>query len=121
METTHFAGGSISLYCRASGIPSAAFVWYKDGQQVIEDGRVAISNTTVTDTPNEVIIQSTLSFADLMLSDDADYLCEATNPGAYDTTFTVRSDPAHLNVQREHTDILVHVLYFFLSLSLSLS
>ena len=99
-ETTHFAGGSISLYCSASGIPPAAFVWYKNELQISEDGRVTIFNTTVRDTPNEVIIQNTLSFANLMLSDDADYFCEARNPGAYDTVFVVRSDSAHLNVQR---------------------
>ena len=111
VETTHFAGGNISLYCRASGIPSAAFVWYKDGQQVFEDGKVAIFNTTLTDTPSEIVIQNTLSFTDLMLSDDADYLCEASNSGAYGTVFVVESDPAHLNVQREHTGIQVHASF----------
>ena len=102
VETTHFAGGNVSLFCSASGIPSAAFVWYKDGQEVFEDGRVTIFNTTLTDMPNEIIIQNTLSFTNLMLSDDADYSCEARNPGAYGTIFVVRSNTAHLNVQRKN-------------------
>ena len=102
VETTHFAGGNISLFCSASGIPSPAFVWYKDGQQVFEDGRVTIFNTTVTDTPNEVVIQNALSFTNLMLSDDANYFCEASIPGASDTVFVVQSDTAHLNVERTY-------------------
>ena len=102
METTHFAGGSVSLTCSASGIPSPAFVWFKDGQQMFEGGRVTILSTTLTDTPNKVVVQSTLSFMNLMLSDDANYFCEASNPGAYGTTFVARSDTARLIVEREH-------------------
>ena len=65
-----------------------------------EDRRVIIFSTTLTYTPNEVIVQNTLSFVNLMLSDDADYFCEASNPGVYDKAFVVRSDSVHLNVQR---------------------
>ena len=100
VETTHFAGGNITLSCTASGVPLPAIVWLKDGEELQQDARVFYANTTLRDTPNRGLILSTLSFADLQLTDDADYACRATNPGAYSNSFTVTSNSSHLNVQR---------------------
>ena len=101
MNTTHFAGGAISMNCSARGFPSPVVVWYKNGQQVIEDERVKISNTTLVETDNEIITQSTLCLFNLSGFDDADYICEASNPGAYELVFVVTSSLVHLNVQCE--------------------
>ena len=60
---------------------------------------MSYTNTTILDTPNQGQVLSILSFFDLQLMDDADYACRATNPGAYDNSFTVTSNSSHLNVQ----------------------
>ena len=119
METTHFAGGSTVLSCTASGLPIPTVVWLKDGVQILDDGRVAISNATLTETSEEGLVQSNLTFSDLQLSDDANYACEAMNAGALGTTFTVTSMPARLIVECKHTQ--GQSLSFFISLCLSVS
>ena len=101
IETTHFAGGNITLSCTASGVPLPTIIWLKDGEELVEDARVSYANTTILDTPNQGQVLSVLSFFDLQLTDDADYACRATNPGAYDNSFTVTSNSSHLNVQRK--------------------
>ena len=102
MNTTHFAGGVISLNCSARGFPSPAFVWYKNGEPIPEIERAEISNSTLEESLNEIITQSTLSLFNLNRSDDADYFCEAHNLGVYDSVFVVMSSLAHLTVQCEH-------------------
>ena len=102
MNVSQFAGGSISLNFSASGIPPAEFSWYKNGQQLIENETVTIINTTKLETPNIIIIQSTLHFTNLSQSDEADYHCEASNSGAHDADFVVISHMVHLSVQCEH-------------------
>ena len=101
METTHFAGGNITLSCIVSGVPLPTIVWLKDGEELLEGARVSYANTVLLDTPNRGLVLSTLSFADLHLTDDADYACWATNLGAYSNSFTVTSNSSHLNVQRK--------------------
>ena len=96
-------GGNISLQCTASGIPVPSISWSKDGQplQVSGDSRLSITNTVTLDTPNEKIIVSVLNFLDLLLSDSADYHCEANNTGANRAVFQVMSQRARLSVQCE--------------------
>ena len=100
---THFAGGNISLQCTASGIPTPTITWLKNGQSlpISDDGRVSVDNTMILDTPNQKTILSRLVFQGLLLTDDADYRCEANNTGANDNVFKVTSQTAHLTVQRE--------------------
>ena len=99
MDTVHFAGGSINLTCTFFGVPYPIVVWYKNGAPFSGDDRISISNVTLVQTPNEIIDQSTLSFTDLELSDDADYFCEGSNPGSFDIRFVRNSEVAHLTVQ----------------------
>ena len=113
-ETSHYAGGNVSLYCTANGIPSAQFVWYKNQQPLDLDERITTSNTNVEITPDMHIIQNTLNFVGLVLSDDADYYCEASNDEV-----TVRSDSAHLNVQCKHL-VMYNIVSFLSSFFLSL-
>ena len=113
MEATRLAGGNIFLHCAASGIPLPDIVWYKDGQVVPRDERVEIINASPEQTQDTTVAQITLSIADLRLPDEGNYTCEANNTGAHDTVFVVRSEPAHLNVQREHLDLLYLFLYSF--------
>ena len=103
MNTVHFAGGNVSLECTASGIPTPSFTWLKNGQllPIPDGGRVSVDNTFVTDTPNQKTVLSRLTFHELLLSDDADYHCEANNTGANGNVFRVMSQTAHLTVQRE--------------------
>lgn len=101
VNVTHFAGGTVSLSCSARGFPAPLFVWYKNGEQVLENERVNISNTTLVETPNEILTQTTLSLVNLNQSDDADYYCKAHNPGVDDLMFVTTSSLAHLSVQRE--------------------
>ena len=101
VDTVHFAGGNISLSCNASGVPLPTFSWHKSGDEYLsdEDPRIIITNRTLIDEVNEGLVESTITFLDLMLSDDADYHCSASNPGAHDTIFNVSSNQAHLSVQ----------------------
>ena len=112
-EATTLAGGYISLHCTASGIPFPDIVWYKDGQVISQDERVEIINADPEQTQDTTVTQTTLSIADLRLSDAGNYICEANNTGAYATVFVVRSKPAHLSVQREHLKLLHLFLYSF--------
>ena len=99
VDTIHFAGGSINLTCTVFGVPYPVVVWFKDDMLFSEDDRISISNITLSQSPNEIIDQSILSFTDLELSDDADYFCQGSNPGAFDAIFVVNSARAHLTVQ----------------------
>ena len=99
VDTVHFAGGSINLTCTVFGVPYPEVIWFKDGVQLSADDRISFSNVTISLTPNEIIDQSTLSFTDLELSDDADYFCQGSNPGAFDAVFIVDSATAHLQVE----------------------
>ena len=99
IDTIHFAGGSINLTCTIFGVPYPEVVWFKDGILLEENDRISISNVTLSQTPNEIIDLSTLSFTDLELSDDADYFCQGYNPGAFDAVFFINSSSAHLTVQ----------------------
>ena len=99
VDTVHFAGGSINLTCTVLGVPYPVVVWFKDGVLLSEDNRISIRNITLLQTPNEIINQSILSFTNLELSDDADYFCRGSNPGAFDVIFVVDSARAHLTVE----------------------
>ena len=99
VDTVHFAGGSINLTCTVFGVPYPVVIWFKNGVQLSADDRISFSNVTVSQTPNEIIDQSTLSFTNLDLSDDADYFCQGSNPGAFDAVFVVDSATAHLRVE----------------------
>ena len=103
-NTTHFAGDTVSLNCSASGFPSAMFAWYKNRsrQPVLEDERVTIYTTTLVETCNETVTQSTLRLFNLSQSDDADYFCEARNQGANDLVSAVISSFVYLRVQCEY-------------------
>ena len=50
---------------------------------------------------NEGLVESTLSFTGIELSDDGDYYCEASNTGAYTTVFTVVSSTVQFSVERK--------------------
>ena len=99
VDTVHFAGGSINLNCTVFGVPYPMEVWFKNGVLLSEDDRISISNVTLSQTPNEIIDQSILSFTELELSDDADYFCQGSNPGTFDAVFIIDSATAHLTVQ----------------------
>ena len=101
VEVAHYAGGSVTLSCSASGTPSPDIVWFKNGQPIIQNDQVSAS---VQSTSNMGVIQSTLSFASLMLTDDADYYCEASNMGAGNTN-SATSHSVHLSVQCERFTI----------------
>ena len=109
VETTHYAGGNITMSCNASGVPLPTIIWLKNGEELLQDARVSYANTTLIDMPNEGLVLSTLSFTDLQLTDDADYACQATNPGAHSNSFTVTSNSSHLNVQRKQIFENFHV------------
>ena len=64
-DTEHYAGGTISLHCNATGSP---IMWYKDDYPVITDARVSLS-----------VDNATLTIVSLELSDNAEYSCEAAN------------------------------------------
>ena len=101
IDTIHFAGGNISLSCNASGVPIPTFSWHKNDFEYLsdDDPRIIITNRTIIDEVNEGLAESTITFIDLILSDDADYHCQASNPGAHDTVFNVSSNQSHLTVQ----------------------
>ena len=102
VELVYYAGGSVNLSCSASGDPSPEIVWYKNEQPIILNDHVSIFDASVESTSDTGVVQSTLSFAFLMLTDDADYYCEASNLVADNTIFGARSHLVYLSVQCEH-------------------
>ena len=112
VDTIHFAGGTISLSCNASGVPIPTFSWHKNNDEYLsdDDPRIMITNRTIIDEVNEGLAESTITFFDLELSDDADYHCQASNPGAHDTVFNVSSNQSHLLVQRKYSSWNKHNL-----------
>jgi hypothetical protein len=99
IDTVHYAGGNITLSCNASGIPIPTFKWFKNNQLITTNERIDNSTTTHILNDTYSLIESTLALRELILSDDANYHCQATNPGAHSTIFTVLSSTAHLTVQ----------------------
>ena len=70
-----------------------------------------ITNRTIIDEVNEGLAESTITFFDLELSDDADYHCQASNPGAHDTVFNVSSNQSHLTVRCRHVVIVILMMF----------
>ena len=101
VDTVHYAGGNISLSCNASGIPLPTFQWFKKNVLITASDRISNFTTIHFQSPTESLLENTLVLMELVLSDDDDYHCEATNPGAHTTVFTVSSSTAHLTVQCE--------------------
>lgn len=97
VNTVHFAGGNVSLQCSASGIPTPTITWFKNGAEMLASGdRLTVNSIQTPDTA-----VSTLVIQGLLISDDADYQCEANSSGPGVTVFTATSLSAHLTVQRE--------------------
>ena len=99
VDVTQYAGGNISISCNASGIPLPTFQWYKNNQLITTYDTVSTFTTIHFQTAIDSLVESTLMFSGLVLSDDDDYFCQATNLGAYTTVFNVFSSSAHVNVQ----------------------
>ena len=106
INTTHYAGGNISLSCNASGIPLPTFKWFKNGVLLNATNRVSFFDMIHFESAIDSLVESTIVLTNLILSDDDDYHCEASNPGAYDTVFIVNSNTAHLTIQCKFTDCL---------------
>ena len=106
VNTTHYAGGNISLSCNASGIPLPTFKWFKNGVLLNATNRVSFFDMIHFESAIDSLVESTIVLTNLILSDDDDYHCEASNPGAHDTVFIVNSNTAHLTIQCKFTDCL---------------
>ena len=106
INTTHYAGGNISLSCNASGIPLPTFKWFKNGVLLNATNRVSFFDMIHFESAIDSLVESTIVLTNLILSDDDDYHCEASNPGAHDTVFIVNSNTAHLTIQCKFTDCL---------------
>ena len=99
VDTVHFRGGNNFLSCNASGVPLPTFKWYQDDIEITDSSR--ISSDILINEVNDGLVQSTLTFPEIELSDDGDYYCEASNTGAYTTVFTVVSATVHFTVERK--------------------
>ena len=117
VDTVHYAGGNISLSCNASGIPVPTFQWFKNEAFIAANERVFNFTTVHYQSSTESLLESTLVLMELVLSDDDDYHCQATNPGAHTTVFTVSSSTFHLTVQCELHETLFIILTMFPSRS----
>ena len=106
INTTHYAGGNISLSCNASGIPLPTFKWFKNGVLLNATNRVSFFDMIHFESAIDSLVESTIVLTNLILSDDDDYHCEASNPGAHDTVFIVNSNTAHLTIQCKFSDCL---------------
>ncbi|XP_019853400.1 PREDICTED: hemicentin-1-like [Amphimedon queenslandica] len=99
VNTTHYAGGNVTLSCNASGIPLPTFQWYKNNQLITPNDRVYLTTLIHIETLIESLVESVLVFNNIVLSDDDNYHCQATNPGAHDRIFNVFSQSVRLTVQ----------------------
>ena len=97
-DIVHFAGGNVSLMCSASGIPAPSIIWLKNGNMYTETS-IAMISVEVSQSTNQLTVQSTLEFQELALSDDAEFHCGANNSGANNAHFQVSSRAARLTVQ----------------------
>ena len=82
------------LNCSAMSLPIPEIVWIKDGTIVDEgsDNRIDINQMLVMLSTDEVL--STLTIANLSLSDDGSYSCNASNDNG-----SAVSNTANLTVQ----------------------
>ena len=98
-DLIHFAGGSINLICTVFGDWNLEVVWFKNGTLIRDDTFLIVNNNIIEETHNGIIVQSFLSITYLDLSDEADYFCQGSNPGAFDVVFQISSAAVHVTVQ----------------------
>lgn len=101
----------VDLFCRVRGIPAPTITWLKNGQPLSATSHISISTTPPIFVPSEeeaefAIRSSTLLIQELVLGDDATYVCRAENTGAPGNTFTVDSDPANISVECKTHNLL---------------
>ena len=68
------AGQSITIVCNTEGLPHPNVTWYKDGEVVIEEEEIIISENS-----GERNVNSTLTILSVIRVDDGVYWCNATN------------------------------------------
>ena len=77
------AGGSVVFNCTASGFPAPSILWSKNGLSFSQSSRPGVSITLSSlILPEQEIVSdrtSTLQINNLVLSDIADYSCNADN------------------------------------------
>ena len=123
-DITHFVGGSINLTCIIFGDQRLEVVWFRNDTLISEEdctnitngifeevawfgndtlisknNCISTTNTIIEESPNGITLQSSLSITNLLLSDDVDYFCQGSNPGAFNKTLQMNSTSAHVTVQ----------------------
>ena len=83
-------GGSQTLSCAGSGSSSPpSVVWIRNGEQVVNGGRITITEGTI---PFRLQTSSTLQISDFALSDAGVYQCIFTEGAEVITTTPLRLD-----------------------------
>ena len=90
------AGGTYNISCVASGYPPPTFSWYHNQMEL----QAAMISNTINDHGGLPLVTSSLHIAQLDLSDEGAYYCNASNSLAVFTWDY--SSPGYLEMDCEH-------------------